>query len=248
MIGDKRTCRANAGFNLRKICNFRHPLWLQIPMVIIMKKLVFFDLDGTIIPASSERNFFIWLVLHGFIKFKQIFGFAKFVIKWVYHYKQEVFLKNKAYLLGLSVSEVDKLAREFAVNKLLPTIRPKIKKIIDEHLCQNDRVILLSATLEPIAETFAKYLNIPEVVATKPFHNNNIFGSQPPIEHPYSRDKLLVAKRVCDQDNINIKDCVAYGNSIHDLHLLECVGAPIAVTPDKCLRRIALTKKWTIID
>ena len=42
-------------------------------------------------------------------------------------------------------------------------------------------------------------------------------------------------------------DCRAYSDSITDLPLLEAVGHPTAVNPDRALRRIAETRGWPIL-
>ena len=42
-------------------------------------------------------------------------------------------------------------------------------------------------------------------------------------------------------------DCRAYSDSITDLPLLEAVGHPTAVNPDRALRRVAEERGWPIL-
>ena len=51
----------------------------------------------------------------------------------------------------------------------------------------------------------------------------------------------MVAERALDPEQ-----CAAYSDSINDLPLLESVGRPHAVNPDRELRRIALARGWPI--
>jgi hypothetical protein len=44
-----------------------------------------------------------------------------------------------------------------------------------------------------------------------------------------------------------LADCRAYSDSITDLPLLEAVGHPTAVNPDRALRRIAEERGWPIL-
>jgi phosphoserine phosphatase len=43
------------------------------------------------------------------------------------------------------------------------------------------------------------------------------------------------------------RDCSFYSDSAYDLPLLEAVGRPVAVNPDRRLRRIARARGWEIM-
>ena len=47
---------------------------------------------------------------------------------------------------------------------------------------------------------------------------------------------------------INLSRSYAYSDSITDLPMLEIVGEPVAVNPDKDLRKIAEERDWQIRD
>ncbi|HUA28612.1 MAG TPA: HAD-IB family hydrolase, partial [Streptosporangiaceae bacterium] len=42
-------------------------------------------------------------------------------------------------------------------------------------------------------------------------------------------------------------DCYAYSDSVTDLPMLEAVGHPRAVNPDRALRRIARERQWPVL-
>jgi phosphoserine phosphatase len=44
-----------------------------------------------------------------------------------------------------------------------------------------------------------------------------------------------------------LRDCYAYSDSITDLPLLEAVGHPRVVNPDRALRRIARMRQWPVL-
>jgi hypothetical protein len=57
------------------------------------------------------------------------------------------------------------------------------------------------------------------------------------------------AKAVADKaaaHGLDLAECHAYSDSINDLPLLESVGYPHAVNPDRELRRIASARGWPI--
>lgn len=214
-----------------------------------MAKLVIFDLDGTIIPnPSSEKLFLFWLIAHRYIGIKQIWHAIFYNFKWLLKFKDEIFVRNKAYLYDLSADEINKAAREFATKKLLPKIRPKMQQKIAAHHAAGDTVILLTGTLTPIAQVFAEHLKFDDYHSNQCVIHNGRFTNSPPSKQPYREEKLSISQKICAHYHTAITDVITYANSIHDVHLLEAAGTPIVVTPDKKLRKIALQNNWQIIE
>lgn len=214
-----------------------------------MTKLVFFDLDGTILDGiSSENAFFFHLLLNGYIGLKQFLVTTYYLIKWLPKFKLHVFIKNKAYLCGLSTQEIDALAKKFVKEKLLQNIRPALRARIEEHRAAGDHLVLLTGSLEFLAREFAKDLKIEEICATNCVRHFGRFTHFLPSQHPYAIDKLRLANQLCKKYNVELSECVAYGNSINDRFILKAVGKAIAVTPHRSLRKIAKKEGWEIIE
>ncbi len=51
-----------------------------------------------------------------------------------------------------------------------------------------------------------------------------------------------------DRSQIDLRQCHAYGDSSADLPMLESVGFPHAVNPDRKLRAVARKRDWPIHD
>lgn len=214
-----------------------------------MQKLVFCDLDGTLIDnPSSEKLYLFWLLTHGYIGIKQIIYVLKFFGKWTHKFRSEILVKNKSYLYNLSVEETAQNAKRFVTEKLLSRLRPQIVQRLKQHQVSGDIIILLTGAPKFIADVFAKQLGITEVEAARFSCSNKHFDDLPPLQHPFAKEKVTVAQKVCAKYNSNISNSIAYANSIHDLALLEKVGQAVVVTPDSKLRRIAAQNNWEIID
>nr|BFE77188.1 hypothetical protein GCM10020092_104890 [Actinoplanes digitatis] len=46
----------------------------------------------------------------------------------------------------------------------------------------------------------------------------------------------------------DLAECYAYSDSSSDLPLLEAVGHPSVVNPDRTLRRVALERSWPVLE
>ena len=214
-----------------------------------MKRLVFFDLDGTILGGFSSENVFIFYLLrHGYIGVKQFLHAFLFFIRWTFLFKHRVFIKNKAYLTGLPVKQIQSLAKTFVKERLVKHIRPQLQACIDEHRQAGDELFLITGSPSFLADEIAHYLHIDHVEPTHCQQDEVIFHAGIPWQHPFAEDKLKIAQKLCEQHGADIKQAFAYGNSYNDRMILEAVGHPVAVTPDRQLRKLAWRKGWKIID
>ncbi|HPC04242.1 MAG TPA: HAD family phosphatase [Syntrophales bacterium] len=210
--------------------------------------IVFIDLDGTLIEKeSSERLFFLYLLRKGALGIPQISLFLFFALRRLPRLGKSVWKKNKAYLSGLSEEYVAERAGEFVGKELLPSLRREMTDRISRHRQNGDETVLLTGTLAAIAEPVARHGGIDAVRATVCAVSDGRFRPLPPPVHPFHAEKLRIARRMCAEKGISLRECTAYGDSIHDLPLLEAVGKPVAVCPDRALKRIALSRSWEIL-
>lgn len=210
--------------------------------------LVLFDLDGTLLSTSSERHFFSYLNKHKKLGLKQWACFMWFCLRHSIAYRKHVFKKNKAYLSGLKKEEVTALAKTYVKQQLSQYYRPKVIARLEQHLAAGDTVILLTGTLQEIAEAISVQLSTHGVCATKCVLKNDRYTCQAPSQHPFGIDKLKLAKQLCEQQRTDLSQVTAYGDAIYDAALLEKVGTAVATYPDKQLLAIAKMQRWEIIS
>jgi hypothetical protein len=53
---------------------------------------------------------------------------------------------------------------------------------------------------------------------------------------------------VAAESGYDLADCYAYSDSITDLPMLEAVGHPTAVNPDRALRKAATEHGWPVLE
>jgi HAD superfamily hydrolase (TIGR01490 family) len=210
--------------------------------------LALFDIDGTLVRGSSERLFWLYLATRGRQGPRQIFAYLLFLLRYLPTGGVHTIKKNKAYLTGLRASDVAMLATDFVQTRLVKRLNERAVQRVQQHLQRKDVVVLLSGTLEPIARALASHLGVRRVCATLCSERHGRYLPQPPETHPFGAAKLSLAKQLASQLDLDLAHASAYGDSGHDIFLLEGVGHPVAVSPDQRLFATAVARDWEVID
>lgn len=208
---------------------------------------VLLDVDGTLLSGpSSEVMFIAYLARHGYLSPARLAHLLWFYARWTGKYGRHVAKKNKAYLSGLAVDLVEKIAEKYVEEKMIPRLRPLVLARLDKHVGAGDHVVLLTGTPEFIAAPLARRLGVRQWIATRCAQSQGFFTADPPVVHPFAEEKRHLAEIFCQQSDCLPEKCFAYADSWHDRLLLEFVGHPVAVSPDKTLYRYAKQQGWPI--
>jgi HAD superfamily hydrolase (TIGR01490 family) len=211
--------------------------------------IAFFDVDGTLVRgASSEGRLILDLLRHGRLGPRQAGAALWFFARWCGTYGRHTAKRNKAYLAGLPVAEIESHAAGFVRERLAGHVRPPVVERMASHRERGDTVILLTGTPSFIAAPLAALLEADGYIGSRCAEAAGRFRADPPPCHPFAHDKVLLAERLCRHRGIALATCAAYGDSAYDLPLLERAGHPVAVAPDAALRQAALDSGWEILD
>lgn len=211
-------------------------------------QLAIFDVDGTLVSGkSTEKRFVGWLLSRGHLGPRQLLSAAWFVVRWFPVFGRHVFRKNKAYLSGLSVEVVAEEARLFVES--VPDslwIEPALAAL-RRHKEVGHQVMLLSGTLQPIAEGLCSRLGADQCLGTRCNVKGGIFTASPPVQHPFYDEKASMLTSICETYRIAAADVYAYADSVFDVPFLCKVGHPVAVRPDAKLAEWATANNHRIL-
>ena len=203
---------------------------------------VFVDVDGTLIAASSERRFFAHLVGERQIGMPQLAAWLGAAARDFPNLK-----RNKAYLAGLARADIAARAERFVAGALEAKLRPALLHRIEWHKRAGETIVLMTGTLEEIARPLARRIGADAVLATICASSDGVFTAAPPLVHPFATAKAALAADFVRRARVELDTCAAYGDSRHDIPLLEIVGRPVAVEPDATLGRAAQRAGWEIM-
>lgn len=210
---------------------------------------VFIDLDGTLIDGpDSESMFFDYLTRRKIIKFDHYLSFFFFSLRWFWRYGKKAIRMNKAYLVGMRRADVDVYADSFAKKVLLELVRPEMWRRIERHKARGDQIVLLAEAPDFLLRSLARRMDVPYWRGTIcAYVGNRYLGGLPELFMDGAR-KVEQAEMIAKRMGFELKHCYAYADAKTDIPLLEAVGKPIAVFPDRKLEKVAEKNGWSIID
>ena len=110
-----------------------------------------------------------------------------------------------------------------------------------------DDIVIVSASGAEVVEPIGEMLGADRVVATRmEIVDGKYTGT---IDYyAYAEEKARAIERLAETVGYDLDASYAYSDSVTDVHMLEVVGHPFAVNPDRELRRIATTNEWPILS
>ena len=210
----------------------------------------FFDLDGTLVPEPSlEKRFFRKLREAGAIPAGNYARWMSEAARLMWRGIGAVQNENKAYLHGL---------RPELVCELMETIMffEEGLRRVEWHVKQGHAVVLLSGTLQPLAELAATALEYEieargvectaRVHATRLRTQNGRWTGRVEGEVLYGEAKRRAMIQIARDAGFDRKRSFAYGDSPQDKAMLGAVGRAHAVNPGRELADAANRNNWDI--
>ena len=219
-----------------------------------MNRAAFFDVDGTLIEKPSlEYRFFRMLRYEGKISASNCLAWLKESLRLAPNGLTHVLQGNKAYLrgiraIGLRVDRTVSSAPFF----------PEALERVEQHAANGERIVLVTGTPEFLAEEIAGRLrrelskrNLTadlHVCATRLEEKDGRWTGKVLGQPMFGEAKSIAVWWFAEKWKLNLAQCAAYGDSVHDQWMLASVGKPVAVNPDSGLRITARRRGWEIVE
>lgn len=212
----------------------------------------FFDLDKTIIATSSALAFSKSFYAGGLINRRSVLRSA---------YAQFVFLAGGAdhdqmekmreflsrMVTGWPVDTVSEIVNDTLHNIVEPLVYDEAVSLIEDHRLAGRDVIIVSASGREMVEPIGAMLGVDAVIATQLAISEGRYTGEIDF-YAYAENKATAIVELAEERGYDLARSYAYSDSITDVHMLEVVGHPHVVNPDKELRRLALAREWPVLD
>lgn len=217
-----------------------------------VRRAAFFDLDKTLIPGSS-----LFLLARGLYDRDMFrvgdllrFGWGQILFRLRGEDVGGMEMSREStldFVAGRSQRELMAWGKEIAEERILPRVYEDIVKVVDDHRGRGDLTFLVTAAPVELAEVLAEAHRMTGAIGTvaevdpNGFYTGRLLG---PVMH--GPEKAKAVAEVAAMHGVDLQDCYAYSDSTNDLPLLESVGFPHTVNPERELRRIAFGRGWPI--
>lgn len=210
--------------------------------------LNFFDVDHTVTKHSTGLSFLFQGIRMGLLPVTPLLT-APFLY-WRYRIgrmdprevEQEI-----PSLRGLSRGQLVQIAERCFEERIKRNIFGEAERRIRDIGARGGRVVFATLSVDIIVRPLADYLGIRDVVASSfEFSGDSCSGrfAGGPIFNLEKREQVL---RYIAERDMRPEECTFYSDSINDLPLLEAIGTPVAVNPDRRLAQVAAERGWRIV-
>ncbi|WP_344024962.1 HAD family hydrolase [Pseudonocardia kongjuensis] len=212
---------------------------------------VFLDLDNTIIAGSSALAFASTFARHGLVDRATVArgAWAQLLLVLAGADASTMdTLRRRMVLIcqGWEVERVRAIVAETLQEVIGPLVYPEAVRLIERHRAQGAEIVLLSASGLEVVEPIAELIGVDRFRATTMRTEDGRYAGDIDF-YCYSEGKAQAAREIAAELGLDLDRCAAYTDSITDLPLLEAVGRPAVVNPDRELRAIARERGWPVL-
>lgn len=217
----------------------------------VRRSAAFFDLDKTIIARSSALAFSRPFYRGGLINRRSVlrsaYGQFVFLVGGADHDQMERMREYMSSLVvGWPVATVRDIVSETLHTIVDPMIYAEAVTLIDEHHLAGRDVVIVSSSGEEVVEPIGAMLGADRALGTSMQVSDGRYTGVIDT-YLYGPAKAEAITSLAEQQGYDLARSYAYSDSITDLPLLEAVGHPYAVNPDKALRREAASRGWPVL-
>jgi HAD superfamily hydrolase (TIGR01490 family) len=210
----------------------------------------FFDLDKTIVARSSPlalgKSFFREGLISRSFFLKSLYAQLLFQLMGADEEKMERMRREASKMTqGWEQERVKQVVTEVLEEVISPLIYAEALERMHDHRAAGRLVCMVSSSPQEIVEPMARMLQVDRYIATRPRIVDGKYTGDLDF-YAYGPHKAAAIQALAEELGVDLQGSYAYSDSATDLPMLEVVGNPVAVNPDKALRRIAIDREWTI--
>jgi HAD superfamily hydrolase (TIGR01490 family) len=212
------------------------------------KYVAFFDLDLTLAGAISGNTLVRLAWKKGQISLKDLLN--AFYLYLLYKLKlrdpMKIIDEMVTWVKGKPEAWIEELCSEACREILLPSLFSEAATEISFHKGNNGRVVILSSALHQVCERVSEFLGMDGYLCSSLEVKNGYLTGKAAGRLCFGEEKLFRLIEYCKNNTMNPSESWYYGDSISDLPVLEIVGNPVCINPDRELKNEARKRGWKI--
>ena len=217
----------------------------------VQMPIAFFDFDVTLISENSAR---LWLrreLALGQVTRSQAARAAYWLARYHVGFAnlEQAVGEAVGTLKGSPSAQLRARTQSFYERQVKQLYRPGGRAVVEHHRRLGDRLVLLTSSSNYLADMVGEALKLDAVLCNRlevdaqGLHTGRTVGGI-----CFGAGKLRFAHAEADAHHQPLSQATFYTDSYSDLPVLEAVGRPVAVNPDRRLARHATRHHWDVVD
>ncbi|RDI28046.1 HAD superfamily hydrolase (TIGR01490 family) [Rhodococcus sp. AG1013] len=212
----------------------------------------FFDLDKTVIAKSSALAFSKPFFAQGLITRRSVLqsSYAQFLflLSGADHDQMERMRTHLTNMTaGWDVEQIRGIVAETLHDIVDPLIYAEAADLIADHKLRGHDIVIVSASGEEVVAPIAEALGATHSTATRMVVEDGRYTGELEF-YCYGDGKVEAMHALADRHGYDLSRCYAYSDSVTDIPMLQAVGHPTAVNPDRALRKAAAESAWPVLS
>jgi HAD superfamily hydrolase (TIGR01490 family) len=216
-------------------------------------RAAFFDLDKTVIAKASIAAFGRPLYQGGLVTRRLV---ARALVSQIIYLhlgaSEEKLARVRESMLmltkGWDREQIKEIVREALEEIVEPIIFAEALDLIEAHRAAGHRVYLVSASPEEIVQPLAHHLGVDGSIASRAVVDDEGRYTGEMEFYAYGPFKAEAMRELALAEGLDLEESSAYSDSYTDLPMLEAVGHPVAVNPDRVLAKVAREREWEVMQ
>jgi len=216
-----------------------------------MKTAAYFDVDGTLTATTSVTPLLWYRHRRGTIADHVWAVSIPFRAPWwLLRYRLNNAAGNRTIYRnyrGFNAVRAQQDAHAFLEECLKPRLHPPIVDRLNVLKRDGVKIVLITGGLDFILRPLADYLEA-ELIAPGLVESGGTFTGVLTRAPLTGHAKFEEVRAHAQRNGIDLSASHAFGNEHGDAEMLQAVGHPVAVHPDRRLKKIALQHRWEIVE
>lgn len=212
--------------------------------------VAFFDLDRTLIDCNSGR---LWVAEEwraGNVGVRDVIWASWWLLKYSLGSEDgldHVFDVAVERLRDLPESDMDRRVRDWFAREVEGRLRPGATEVLDSHRAAGDRLVVCTSSSAYAARAAMEAFGLDDAISSLFEVRDGSFTGRVEVM-AMGAGKLDLTVAWARENGVDLAECAFYTDSHTDLPLLEAVGRPVVVNPDRPLAKVAAERGWPVRD
>lgn len=215
-------------------------------------RVAFYDLDGTLVGSNVVTRYFFFArrAPHLLDRIRRSTIVVGGLPYWIWLDSRSRLRFNEVFYReyrGLQESWIRETAERLWDEEIKRSVYPASREMIEQDRRDGFEPVLVTGGLDFAVGPAARHLGFERLIANQMVFDKGIATGE--LKKPVLAEvgKVKAIEEFCRRYNVDTVASKAYSDSFSDAPMLECVGRPAAVNPDRRLEALATQRGWPIL-